>query len=129
MIEIEDLHHVSLVVTDLDRARIFYRDVLGLEEIDRPAFDFPGAWFRIGERQLHLIVHAAARTVRGAGASIDSRDSHLALRVRSYHDAVAHLRAHGVACVEKPVSRTARSQLFLCDPDGNVIELNGEAIR
>jgi glyoxylase I family protein len=129
MIEIVDLQHVSVVVTDLDRARTFYRDVLGLEEIGRPALDFPGAWFRLGDRQLHLIVHAAARTIRGAGASIDSRDGHFAVRISSYTDAVAHLRALGVPCVEKPVNRTPWSQVFLCDPDGNVIELDAEAIR
>jgi glyoxylase I family protein len=127
MIEITGHHHVSLVVTDLERARTFYRDVLGLEEIERPAFDFAGAWFRVGYGQLHLIVHPAARTARSAGAGIDSRDRHFALRVRSYDDTVAHLRALGVPCVEKPVNRTGQPQVFVCDPDGNIIELNAEA--
>src|SRR6185369_1740999 len=51
-----ELNHVALHVTDV-KARIdFYERVLRLEAIPRPAFDFPGAWFRLGKYQeLHLI--------------------------------------------------------------------------
>ena len=38
---IQAIHHVSLSVSDLERARAFYKDVLGLREIPRPPFDFP----------------------------------------------------------------------------------------
>ena len=31
--DIEAIHHVSLGVTDLERSRKFYREVLGLEEL------------------------------------------------------------------------------------------------
>lgn len=40
--KIEAIHHVSLGVTDLERSRQFYREILGLEEIARPPFNFPG---------------------------------------------------------------------------------------
>ena len=40
------LHHVSLCVTDVERARRFYIGILGLEEIERPNFPFPGAWLQ-----------------------------------------------------------------------------------
>jgi glyoxylase I family protein len=49
MIQVETLHHVSISVTDLDQARHFYGDLLGLSEIPRPPFDFPGAWYQLGE--------------------------------------------------------------------------------
>lgn len=124
MIDIVDIHHVSLVVTDLERARAFYRDVLGLREIERPGFDFPGAWFAIGERQLHLIVHRG-RALRGT-KSIDSRDGHFALRVRNFDWMRRHLDELDIDFVARPVNRTPWAQLFLTDPDGNVIELNAE---
>ncbi len=82
MIQVQGLHHVSLVVTDLAQARQFYSKVLGLIEIERPAFDFPGAWLAVGEGQLHLIVHPRAQRPSGA-AAIDTRQSHCALRVQS----------------------------------------------
>jgi len=57
MFIIEALHHVSIPVADLERAKQFYNEILGLTEITRPPFDFPGAWYQEGDRQLHLIVH------------------------------------------------------------------------
>jgi catechol 2,3-dioxygenase-like lactoylglutathione lyase family enzyme len=83
MLDIAGIHHVSINVTDLGRARRFYSEVLGLEEIARPAFDFDGAWYRLGDRQLHLIVHPATHTLRGndrdqlAGRSLRDRGAEL----------------------------------------------------
>jgi catechol 2,3-dioxygenase-like lactoylglutathione lyase family enzyme len=39
-----DIHHVSLNVTDTERALGFSRDVLGMRPLPRPAFTFGGAW-------------------------------------------------------------------------------------
>lgn len=125
MIEVRALQHVSIAVTDLDLARDFYGRILCLTEIERPDFDFAGAWYKVGDQQLHLIVHPASLTGRGT-RSIDSRDSHYALRVQSHHEAVRHLQEHGVTCRERLRNRTPWTQIFLTDPDGNVIELNAE---
>ncbi len=125
MFEAESIHHVSLAVTDLAAARRFYGEVLGLREIPRPAFPFAGAWYQLGDRQLHLIVHSAARTLRGT-RQIDSHDGHVALRVTSYTQAKAHLEAHGVAFRDRYDNHTPWAQLYVTDPDGNVIELNAE---
>ena len=67
MIDIEALHHVSLPVTDLEWSKEFDRDILGLPEIERPDFDFPGAWsgMDVGDGQLHLIVHDKPTTHEG----------------------------------------------------------------
>jgi glyoxylase I family protein len=122
---IRALHHVSLSVTDLARAKAFYGGVLGLREIERPAFDFPGAWYDLGNAQLHLIVHDSPRSLRGT-TQVDSRDGHFALRIASFAEAVERLRAHGVTFVEKPRNATPWAQIHLTDPDGNGIELNAE---
>ena len=132
MTHVTSLHHVSLPVTDLERSKTFYRDVLGLEEMPGPPFDFAGAWYHVGDAQLHLIVHDRP-TLRSRG--IDSHDGHFALRVRSYGDAVARLRARGYSTdardellrlKEHPHGRAGFPQLFLLDPDRHVIELNAE---
>jgi catechol 2,3-dioxygenase-like lactoylglutathione lyase family enzyme len=87
---------------------------------------FGGAWYALGaSQQLHLIQHENPRTLRGTTA-IDGRDGHLALRVDSYDAALAHLKAHGVACLEAPVNLTPWAQIYVTDPDGNVIELNAD---
>jgi catechol 2,3-dioxygenase-like lactoylglutathione lyase family enzyme len=64
-LDIELLHHVALTTSDLERSRAFYRDILGLVEIERPPFSFPGAWFQVGDSwQLRLIVHDRAALPR-----------------------------------------------------------------
>lgn len=128
VIEVEALHHVAVCVTDMERAKHFYGVVLGLPEVARPPFDFGGAWYEFAEgRQLHLIVHAPTLTMRRS-SNIDDRDGHLALRVRSYRRTLDHLRAHGVDVLEKPKNLTPWAQLYVTDPDGNVIELNAEVL-
>ena len=51
MMRTQDLNHVALHVADLEASMEFYGETLGLELIERPAFDFPGAWYRLGEAQ------------------------------------------------------------------------------
>ena len=128
MIETVALHHVAVCVTDIERAKHFYGVVLGLPEVARPPFDFGGAWYEFGDRQqLHLIVHPPTLTMRRT-REIDARDGHLALRVRSYRRTLEHLRAHGVECLEQPRNLTPWAQLYVTDPDGNVVELNAETV-
>ena len=64
-----ELHHVSLLVADTARAVDFYTGVLGLEiDPDRPELDFPGAWLRVGERQIHLLELSSPDPVNGRPA-------------------------------------------------------------
>ena len=122
---VERLHHAAVTVTDIARARHFYSDVLGLREIPRPPFDFDGAWYAVGDGQLHLIVHQPSRTRRGTRI-IDPRDGHLALRVTDFDAALARLRTHGVPVMEQRTNSTPWAQIYITDPDGNVLELNVE---
>jgi glyoxylase I family protein len=44
-----------VLVADLSRARVFYRDVLDLQiDPSRPDFGFPGGWLSVGRPQIHL---------------------------------------------------------------------------
>jgi glyoxylase I family protein len=135
MLGIETLHHVSLPITDLERSKAFYRDVLELKEIARPPFDFPGAWYQLGDRQLHLIVGQNS-TLR-VGKGIDSRDIHFAVQVASYRRAVEHFESKGYRTDSQdevrrlrlnPSARAGVPQIHLLDPDRNVIEINAERL-
>jgi glyoxylase I family protein len=135
--DIESIHHVTLTVGDLERSKDFYRDVLALQEIARPNFPFPGAWFQAGtHQQLHLIVHADG-TFRGK-KNIDTRDVHFAVRVKSYRAAMDFLSAKGFredADDGDPKKMKAQRhatagfpQIYILDPDRHVIEINAEKL-
>lgn len=50
------LDHCSIRTTRFAETRDFYVDVLGMEDGDRPDFDFPGNWLYVGEKPVvHLI--------------------------------------------------------------------------
>jgi glyoxylase I family protein len=134
MIDITGLHHVSLAVTNLERSKAFYREVLGLREIERPPFEFAGAWYGVGDRQLHLIVHDKP-TLRTRG--IDSHDVHFALRVTSYRETVSFLVARGYSSDARDDTKRLKEnkwgkagfpQVFILDPDRHLIELNAERL-
>lgn len=123
MIQYKGLHHVSLTVTELDRAKDFYSNILGLKEIARPNFDFPGAWYEVGQQQIHLIVLPSSQTIR-KDKRLSSREGHFALRVENYHKTLEWLEKNGVEILNKPDSKSGFAQIFCADPDGNLIELN-----
>jgi catechol 2,3-dioxygenase-like lactoylglutathione lyase family enzyme len=135
--KIEAIHHVSLGVTDLERSRQFYREILGLEEITRPPFNFPGAWFAAGaSQQVHLIVHPNSTFRTGKG--LDTRDGHFAVRVPSYGQAVEYLRSKGYredggggefhTMRLQPQATAGFPQIYILDPDRNVIEINAAVL-
>jgi catechol 2,3-dioxygenase-like lactoylglutathione lyase family enzyme len=135
MLEFETLHHIAISVSDLARARQFYGEVLGLEEIPRPNFPFDGAWYRVGRQEVHLIVSRDPTFRSGKGVTLE--DGHFALRVTSYRAALAHLEAKGFRATTdepgrsmraNPSSVTGYPQIHILDPDRNVIEINAERV-
>ncbi len=43
-LEFRSIDHITLIVADLERTRQFYCDQLGMQEVERPNFEFPGLW-------------------------------------------------------------------------------------
>jgi lactoylglutathione lyase len=115
---IHELNHVAIHVADVERSSAFYRDVLRLESMSRPAFDFPGAWFRLGANQeLHLIGK------RDIPVTAGNRNNHFALRVDDIAAWEKHVEAAGAEFRPKKRRPDGAWQVFLRDPDGHVIEL------
>jgi lactoylglutathione lyase len=116
--KIENLNHVALYVTDLNQSSKFYREVLQLEPMPRPAFSFPGAWFRLGiNQELHLIGDRGTPFIR------TNENNHLALEVDDIDAWERHLKGVGAHYRPRKQRPDGAWQVFLSDPDGHFIEL------
>ena len=115
--------HAGITVRDLERARRFYSDLLGLKEIARPDLGFPGIWYAIGNCQLHLMVPREGRPVGDPDGAFAGRVRHLALGVEEWEALTARLKAEGVPLRESAPTPGGPRRVFVKDPDGNVLEL------
>lgn len=119
MIDVVRLHHVSFAVKNLDASKKFFGDLIGFKELDRPKFGFRGAWFAIGDRQLHLIEQSdAGLEVKGR----ISRSDHMALEVKDLDQVRQKLEEAGVEYATGGNDHLGFSQVFCSDPDGHTIE-------
>ena len=115
--EFVDLNHVALHVKNLDASAAFYRDKIGLPDMPRPDFPFPGAWFRIGRvQELHLIAGRDREVVA------DKRGTHWALQVDSIDEAWDLMSERGVSPYSRQTRPDGAFQFYVDDPDGHVIE-------
>ena len=113
-------HHMSFPVSDLERSREFYEGVLGLRSVPRPDMGtIGGVWYDAGVCEVHLIETPAGADVGSAPPSLNPLARHAAFSVADYEETLAHLRSHDLEVVE---SRAA-GQMWVCDPDGHIIEL------
>ncbi|MDP7276424.1 MAG: VOC family protein [Planctomycetaceae bacterium] len=126
-IVVRTLDHVTLVVVDLAASRDFYVGLLGMEEVLRPSFSFDGLWFQSGPAQVHLILESEDSGPAGNLVPAERRGSrthHCAFLVDDAHACAERLQAVGVSIVAGPKERADGAvQVFVCDPDGHVIEL------
>jgi glyoxylase I family protein len=115
------LHHVSINVTDVEAARRFYVEELGLvERADRPDFPFDGAWLDVdagGGQQVHLI----------AADPPAAKGQHFAVLVDDLDDVVAELRGRGHQVTDPQPVGPSR-QAFVTDPSGNLVELHQTSV-
>ncbi|MDA2302184.1 VOC family protein [Bacillus cereus] len=127
MIKYRGIDHITVNIRDLEVSRKFYTKVLGLEEIKRPNFDFEGAWYQVSDTKqtIHLVQHEG-QTIRKGGFAI--LDGHFALQIHSYEDTINWLDKCGVFYVAFPKPQAGYPQIFVMDPDDNIIELNGNVI-
>jgi len=111
------LDHIQLAMPAGEEAsaRRFYGEVLGLEEIPKPASlaGRGGAWFRGGSIELHLGVEDDFRPARKA---------HPAFRVRGLSGLIRRCVDAGHP-VERAVPVPGVERVYVHDPFGNRIEL------
>jgi catechol 2,3-dioxygenase-like lactoylglutathione lyase family enzyme len=111
------INHVQLAMPagNEERARAFYRDLLGMTEIPKPPelAKRGGCWFSSGSVQIHLGIDADFRPARKA---------HPALSCREYRQLVGRLHAADIEVIDDSNISGAR-RCHISDPFGNRIEL------
>jgi catechol 2,3-dioxygenase-like lactoylglutathione lyase family enzyme len=124
------LFHLAIKTADLARTLAFWTGIIGLREIARPDFGYPGAWLACGQPGGQAIIHVyaggpalgSAGVVESGSAAID----HVSLACTGYHAYIARFRAAGLDWREFLVPGTTLWQLFVYDPSGVQLELTFE---
>ena len=111
-------HHVNVTVrAELEAAaKSFYGVVLGLKQIPKPATSRQsGAWYEIGQTQLHLSVEDEA------GAQLSS--GHICFTISDLTEAERRFRDAGVEIIADPRPNPNSPRFYVRDPGGNMLEI------
>ena len=121
------LFHLAIKTANLDATRAFWVQVIGLREVDRPDFGYPGAWLACpqpgGQAIVHVYAGGPALGPSGQAPMGTAAIDHVSLACAGYHAYLARFRAHGLDWREFLVPGTTLWQLFVYDPSGVQLEL------
>lgn len=115
--QFSQIQHCSLVVQSLERAAAFYRDVLGLIEIEIPSTFKPAGlnvrWFCLGSQQIHILLGTENQP---------NSQQHIALQVDDAQAARLWMKEKGIS-IEETVLIPGADRFFIRDSEGNLIEI------
>lgn len=119
--------HQAIVVSDLDQSAKFYKEVLGLHEVENKTKKPTRRWFSLGNNlELHLLLEEEQVDV--------NKYVHLAVAISNYDAFIENLRAKNITFYNwegNPNKIKIRPdgvrQVYLQDPDGYWIEINSNA--
>lgn len=117
--------HYTIKVKDLENSASFYKNVLGLPEIENRTRKPYIRWFSIGnDTELHVVEGDTHGIKTNVGV-------HLALRLKEFDEFISHLKSKNILLHNSkaiPGSITTRAdgvrQVYFQDPDGYWIEVN-----
>ncbi|HKL17599.1 MAG TPA: VOC family protein [Halalkalibaculum sp.] len=117
--------HYTIKVKDLESSASFYKNVLGLSEIENRTRKPHIRWFSIGNgTELHIV----EGDIRGIRTNVGV---HLALKLKDFDSFIAHLKSKNILLHNskaRPGSITTRAdgvrQVYFQDPDSYWIEVN-----
>ena len=130
-LQIREIDHVVLRVSDVERMLAFYRDVLGCP-VERRSEEFGLHQLRAGRALIDLVdIQGKIGRQGGAAPGKEARNmDHFCVRVEPFDEPAirAHLAAHGVDAgpTEKRYGAEGSGpSIYIQDPEGNVVELKG----
>lgn len=113
------VHHINLLVDDLDAAVEFYETILGFPKCPTPEFDFPAQFVAIGaEQEIHI----------NQLDDVKPQIGHFAVRLDNFNE--VFMTAYEAGVLETEAWGQARKlpngviQSWVRDPSGNLVEIN-----
>lgn len=118
------LAHLAIKAADLETTIAFYEQVIGLELVPRPPFNFPGAWLGSdGNALIHLYGGQRALAPDGSNPHETGSVDHMSFWAQGYTEQRARLERYGLPFREARPPETTLAQLFTLDPNGVMLEL------
>ena len=118
-ISITSLQHVNVRVSPAVEAaaKEFYGTLLGLREVPKPedAAARGGAWYQLGDVQLHLS--------RDKNADNEGSKRHICFHVADLEQAKQHLETADVEILPDDQPIAGQPRFYVRDPGGNLIEV------
>lgn len=123
------INHLAVHVSSLSRSVDFYKNVVGLRQIDEPFKDGLHAWFDIGEKStLHLI-----EELELTPPAEKSKTNHLCFSTGDLESFIQNLRDHDCSFENWAgemgvihIRPDGIQQIFFQDPDGYWLEVNND---
>ena len=125
--KLSSVHHIAIIVSDIEKARKFYVDKLGFEVIRENYRKERNDWkldLRVDEHS-ELEIFAEKNPPKRVNRPEACGLRHLAFRVESVEEAVKELAEMGIEC--EPIrtdSFTGEKMTFFFDPDGLPLEIH-----
>ena len=125
--KLNSVHHIAIIVSDIEKAREFYINKLGFEVIRENYRKERDDWkldLRVDEHT-ELEIFAEKNPPKRVNRPEACGLRHLAFRVESVEEAVKELAEMGIEC--EPIrtdSFTGEKMTFFFDPDGLPLEIH-----
>ena len=114
MSKVTMIQHINIQISDRERTREWYENVLGAEFLDRgPELNQAQLQLRIGSGEIHSTL-----------TPTPAPSGHIALEIHDWDEMIANLDALGVTYPAPTVrGYSGGHSTYIHDPDGNLIEL------
>lgn len=125
--KLSSIHHIAIIVSDIEKAREFYVEKLGFEVVRESYRKERDDWkldLRVDEHT-ELEIFAEKNPPKRVNRPEACGLRHMAFRVESVEETVKELAEMGVEC--EPIrtdSFTGEKMTFFLDPDGLPLELH-----
>ena len=125
--KLNSVHHIAIIVSDIEKAREFYIKKLGFEAIRENYRKERGDWkldLRVDEHT-ELEIFAEKNSPKRVNRPEACGMRHLAFRVASVEETVKELDEIGIEC--EPIrtdTYTGEKMTFFFDPDGLPLEIH-----